>query len=64
MTQQKTYIRIAMGLALCAAAAAQDETPKFTVLAHTSNYPHSYAGLVQGVNGQLYATTAGSALYW
>jgi len=63
MTQQRTYIGIAMGLALCAAVAAQDEEPKFTkftVLAHTSNYPHSYAGLVQGVNGQLYATTAGA----
>jgi uncharacterized repeat protein (TIGR03803 family) len=50
-----------MGLALCAAAAAQDETPKFTVLAHPRNHPHPYAGLVQGQNGQLYATTGGGS---
>jgi uncharacterized repeat protein (TIGR03803 family) len=50
-----------MGLALCAAAAAQDETPKFTVLAQTNSYPHPYAGLVQGLNGQLYSTTGGAS---
>jgi len=56
MSQRSVYTGIATWLALCAAATAQAPKPKFAVLARIGD---SYAGLVQGLNGQLYSTTAG-----
>jgi uncharacterized repeat protein (TIGR03803 family) len=58
MTQRTVYTGIATWLALCAAATAQAPKPKFTVVARIGD---SYAGLVQGSNGQLYSTTAGGS---
>jgi uncharacterized repeat protein (TIGR03803 family) len=56
MTQRRAYTGIATWLALCIAATAQEPKPKFTVLAPIGP---SYIGMVQGLNGQLYSTTAG-----
>jgi len=58
MTQHKVLSEISLLSVICAAAAAQ--TPVFTSLSKVSGqYPHPYWGLVQGLNGQLYSTTAG-----
>jgi uncharacterized repeat protein (TIGR03803 family) len=56
MTQRRAYIGIATWLTLCAAATAQEPKSKFAVLAPIGP---SYIGMVQGLNGQLYSTTAG-----
>jgi uncharacterized repeat protein (TIGR03803 family) len=59
MTEHKALNQILLLLALCAAVSAQAQKPKFKVLAQIDHHPHSYAGLVQGLNGELYSTTAG-----
>ena len=62
MTHYRSLIQMSLLLALCATLKGQ--TPVFTELTRLNPYPRSYWGLVQGLDGQLYSTTAGPGAAW
>jgi len=64
MSRTTAYVRAAVGvLTLCAAAMSQVTQPTFKRLAGLGNHPHAWAGLSQGLDGDLYFTTGGAGFH-